>query len=121
MPRGYAKDHPRAELLRQKGLTAWQQWPPAPWLGTRKAKDRLVKFFSETEPFQNWLAANVGPSTAEGSEPQALTPGRLRARGSSPAPATAAPMILPEQRRNPAPAAPPGYGRGVRRTARRLG
>ena len=67
MPRGYAKDHPRAELLRQKGLTAWQQWPPAPWLGTRKAKDRLVKFFSETEPFENWLAANVGPSTAEGS------------------------------------------------------
>jgi uncharacterized protein (TIGR02453 family) len=68
VPRGYAKDHPRAELLRHKGLVAWQQWPPAPWLGTRKAKDRLVKFFLETEPFGNWLAANVGPSTVERPE-----------------------------------------------------
>ena len=27
-PKGYPKDHPRIELLRYKGLVAWQQWPP---------------------------------------------------------------------------------------------
>jgi uncharacterized protein (DUF2461 family) len=29
-PRGYAKDHPRIELLRNKGLLAWKRWPAGP-------------------------------------------------------------------------------------------
>src|SRR4051794_23664119 len=41
-PKGYSKDHPRIELLRQKGMITWKQWPVAPWLGTKKAKDRVV-------------------------------------------------------------------------------
>src|SRR3954467_13377974 len=39
-PRGYDKDHPRADLLRRKGLAAWQSWPVAAWLGTAKAPER---------------------------------------------------------------------------------
>ncbi|HET7529756.1 MAG TPA: DUF2461 domain-containing protein, partial [Mycobacteriales bacterium] len=31
-PRGYDKDHPRADLLRRKGLAAWQAWPVGAWL-----------------------------------------------------------------------------------------
>ncbi len=61
-PRGYPKDHPRIELLRNKGLIAWKEWPVGAWLGTRKAKDRVVDFLRATEPLRTWLAANVGPS-----------------------------------------------------------
>jgi uncharacterized protein (TIGR02453 family) len=62
-PRGYAKDHPRIDLLRRKGLAAWQQWPVAPWLGTAEVKDHLVAFFEAAEPVRKWLATHVGPST----------------------------------------------------------
>jgi uncharacterized protein (TIGR02453 family) len=62
IPRGYAKDHPRAELLRYKGLTAWRDWEPAAWLGTARAKDRLVEFFTTTRPLRRWLDTNVGGS-----------------------------------------------------------
>jgi uncharacterized protein (TIGR02453 family) len=61
-PRGYPKDHPRIELLRNKGLVAWQEWPVAAWLGTARAKDRIVTFIQLTRPLSDWLRANVGPS-----------------------------------------------------------
>jgi len=61
-PKGYPKDHPRIELLRNKGLIAWKEFPVAAWLGTRKAKDRVVDFLHATESLRSWLAANVGPS-----------------------------------------------------------
>ena len=62
-PRGYPKDHPRIELLRFKGLITWREWPPAAWLGTRRAKDRIVEFFRLSRPIGTWLRTNVGPST----------------------------------------------------------
>jgi len=62
-PKGYPKDHPRVEFLRYKGLAAWQEWPAGPWLGTRKAKDRVVKFLTTAKPLTEWLNAEVGPST----------------------------------------------------------
>jgi uncharacterized protein (TIGR02453 family) len=61
-PRGYPKDHPRIELLRYKGLTAWQEWPAAAWLGTAKAKDRVIAFFERSRPIVAWLGDHVGPS-----------------------------------------------------------
>jgi len=62
-PRGFPKDHPRIELLRFKGLIAWREWPVGAWLGTRRAKDRIVEFLRLSEPLNGWLHANVGPST----------------------------------------------------------
>jgi uncharacterized protein (TIGR02453 family) len=62
VPRGYPKDHPRADLLRMKGLIAWQQWPVAAWLGTSKAKNRVVDFLHHCQPLTDWLEAHVGPS-----------------------------------------------------------
>jgi uncharacterized protein (TIGR02453 family) len=62
-PRGYPKDHPRIELLRSKGLIAWKEWPAGAWLGTAKAKDRIVEFLRLSKPLTQWLSANVGPST----------------------------------------------------------
>jgi len=58
-PRGYPPDHPRIALLRYKGLTAWRQWPPAPWLETTSARDRLVSFYRTARPLCSWLGANV--------------------------------------------------------------
>ena len=62
-PKGYPKDHPRIDLLRYKGIVAWREWQAGAWLGTPRAKDRLVEFFRLTKPLSNWLRTNVGPST----------------------------------------------------------
>lgn len=72
-PRGYPKDHPRIELLRFKGLITWREWPAGAWLGTRRAKDRVVELFRRSEPLNRWLHAGVGPST--------LPPPEARRRG----------------------------------------
>jgi uncharacterized protein (TIGR02453 family) len=61
-PKGYPKDHPRIELLRQKGLISWKHWPVGAWLGTRKAKDRVVQFLRASQPMNEWLQKRVGPS-----------------------------------------------------------
>jgi uncharacterized protein (TIGR02453 family) len=63
-PRGYPADHPRIELLRHKGLIAWQEWPVEPWLGTAAAREHVAGFLTAARPLSAWLGANVGPSTA---------------------------------------------------------
>jgi uncharacterized protein (TIGR02453 family) len=68
-PRGYPKDHPRIELLRYKGIVTWQDWPAGAWLGTRRAKDRIVTFFEHSRPLRAWLYENVGPSILPDREP----------------------------------------------------
>jgi uncharacterized protein (TIGR02453 family) len=62
-PKGYPKDHPRIELLRYKGLITWREWPAGAWLGTRRAKDRVVEFLRSSVPLAEWLRTHVGPST----------------------------------------------------------
>ncbi len=64
VPRGFDRDHPRADLLRYKGLIAWQEWPVAPWLNKPAAKDRIVEFLRTSAPLMSWLDTNVGPSTS---------------------------------------------------------
>ncbi|MDH6706069.1 uncharacterized protein (TIGR02453 family) [Kitasatospora sp. MAA19] len=61
-PRGFPKDHPRIELLRHKGLVAWQEWAPAKWLGTRTAHTRITAFLRASQPLKDWLDDHVGPS-----------------------------------------------------------
>jgi uncharacterized protein (TIGR02453 family) len=61
VPRGYAKDHPRAELLRHKGLISWKQWPVQAWLGKPAAKQKVADFLRASEPLDNWLARHVSP------------------------------------------------------------
>jgi uncharacterized protein (TIGR02453 family) len=62
-PRGYPKDHPRIELLRFKGLITWREWPAGAWLGTKRAKDKVVEVLRLSRPLGDWLRTNVGPST----------------------------------------------------------
>ncbi len=61
-PRGYPADHPRADLLRNKGLIAWQEWPVEPWLSTPAAKDKVTEFLLTSRPLADWLDARVGAS-----------------------------------------------------------
>ena len=62
-PRGYAKDHPRIDLLRRKGLTVWRGWPVAePGCTRAKAKDRVEGLWRDAGPISAWLDAHVGPS-----------------------------------------------------------
>jgi uncharacterized protein (TIGR02453 family) len=65
-PRGYPVDHPRADLLCNKGLIAWKEWPVAAWLGTAAAKKRVVDFLRAAGPLNEWLGTHVGPSAEEG-------------------------------------------------------
>ncbi|GAA2608835.1 DUF2461 domain-containing protein [Dactylosporangium fulvum] len=60
VPRGFDKEHPRARLLRHKGLIAWHQFPLAAWLGTAKAKGHLERFYRTCAPLQEWLEAHTG-------------------------------------------------------------
>jgi uncharacterized protein (TIGR02453 family) len=61
-PRGYARDHPRIELLRLKGLIVWREWPAGAWLNTRKPLARVVEVFRRAGPLVAWLDINVGAS-----------------------------------------------------------
>jgi uncharacterized protein (TIGR02453 family) len=65
VPRGFDADHPRARLLRHKGVTTHRQFAPAAWMGTAKAKDRVVSTWRAAEPLNAWLQAHVGPSQEE--------------------------------------------------------
>lgn len=61
-PRGYAKDHPRIDLLRHKGIYVGKQFAPAKWLATRAALDRITETWRKAAPFGAWLDRHVGPS-----------------------------------------------------------
>jgi uncharacterized protein (TIGR02453 family) len=64
-PKGFDKNHPRVELLRNKGVVAMKMWPAAAWLGTKQAKTRVVDVLRAASPLCSWLEENVGPSTME--------------------------------------------------------
>lgn len=66
-PRGYARDHPRVELLRHKSMAAVRTFAPARWFSTAAAAERIVGVWRAARPLNDWLASRVGPS----SEPPA--------------------------------------------------
>lgn len=59
-PRGYSVDHPRIDLLRYKGVTSWQDWPPEPWLHTSGAADHVVAFLRASADLCEWLTTHAG-------------------------------------------------------------
>jgi uncharacterized protein (TIGR02453 family) len=61
-PRGYPKDHPREDLLRRKTLSAWKQWPVAPWLHSGEAEERVIDALRASRPLVEWLDSHVGES-----------------------------------------------------------
>jgi uncharacterized protein (TIGR02453 family) len=61
-PRGYPRDHPRVELLRHKSVAVMRRFPPAGWLATPAAADRIISVWRAARPMNAWLAEHVGPS-----------------------------------------------------------
>jgi uncharacterized protein (TIGR02453 family) len=63
VPRGYAPDHPRAELLRHKLLVAGARIPPDPsgGIGRDAALDHLRDTWTACAPLLAWLDDHVGP------------------------------------------------------------
>ena len=59
-PRGYPKDHPRIDLLKHKGIVMSKSWPVGAWLGTRKAKHRVVACLDAARPLNAWVDRYVG-------------------------------------------------------------
>jgi uncharacterized protein (TIGR02453 family) len=59
-PKGYPKDHDRIDLLKQKGIVMSKSWPVGAWLGTKKAKERVVAALEAARPLNAWIARNVG-------------------------------------------------------------
>lgn len=68
-PRGVAKDHPRIELLRMKGLVMARTMPLAGWAHTAKALERITAVWDDAKPMNAWLERHVGPSTLPPPEP----------------------------------------------------
>ncbi|HEY2299978.1 MAG TPA: DUF2461 domain-containing protein [Jatrophihabitans sp.] len=60
VPVGYPKDHPRADLLRFKSLTASREVGCPPWLATARAKAEIAKLWRTITPLVDWLSTHVG-------------------------------------------------------------
>jgi uncharacterized protein (TIGR02453 family) len=62
VPRGYAPDHPRSELLRRRRLTVAQRHEVGPWLQRSQAGARIRKELDAAAPLVRWLRERVGPT-----------------------------------------------------------
>jgi uncharacterized protein (TIGR02453 family) len=60
VPTGYPKDHPRAELLRYKSLTAHREYGCPDWLATATAHREVAKAWRAINPLIAWLDSHVG-------------------------------------------------------------
>jgi uncharacterized protein (TIGR02453 family) len=76
VPRGYDADHPRADLLRRKGLAAFREHGTPDWLGTPECIDAVVRTWRRITPLGQWLGRHVGPpEPVEGDRPARVRPG----------------------------------------------
>ncbi|MDQ4490771.1 DUF2461 domain-containing protein [Sinomonas sp. ASV486] len=60
VPREYAKDHPRGELLKHKSLTAGKAFGTPAWLSSPEALERVRASWTELRPVVEWLSEHVG-------------------------------------------------------------
>jgi uncharacterized protein (TIGR02453 family) len=67
-PRGYARNHPRAALLRHKALIAGRRLAPGDdGIPAPAALDHARATWTACEPMCAWLAEHVGPAETPGS------------------------------------------------------
>jgi uncharacterized protein (TIGR02453 family) len=60
VPSGYPKEHPRADLLRYKSLSARREFGSPAWLTTKRAQSEVVKAWRSMNPLISWLDTHVG-------------------------------------------------------------
>jgi uncharacterized protein (DUF2461 family) len=66
VPRGVDPAHPRADLLRFKGLAAMRDFGVQPWLETPRCREAVADAWRAVTPLVRWLERHVG--AAEESE-----------------------------------------------------
>ena len=60
LPRGYALDHPRADLLRRRRLTVARRHEIGSWLHRPQAGTRIRRELEAAGPLVGWLRTHVG-------------------------------------------------------------
>ncbi|MGI8679827.1 MAG: DUF2461 domain-containing protein [Jatrophihabitans sp.] len=60
VPAGYDREHPRADLLRHKSLTAAKNLGAPDWLSTAAARVEITKQWRAVVPLVGWLDTHVG-------------------------------------------------------------
>jgi uncharacterized protein (TIGR02453 family) len=62
LPKPYAPDHPRADLLHHKALAAGLAFEPAEWLHEPECGDRVAQAWREVSSLRDGLNTHVGPA-----------------------------------------------------------
>jgi uncharacterized protein (TIGR02453 family) len=68
-PRGFDPEHPRADLLRMKGMHVGRTFGSPRWIHTKAAAERIGTAWRDAAPVNRWLDRHVGPSTLAPPEP----------------------------------------------------
>ncbi|MGF4043159.1 DUF2461 domain-containing protein [Paenarthrobacter nitroguajacolicus] len=61
VPRGFDKDHPRAELLKHKSLSASVELSQPDWLSTPAARDEIAAHWEKLRPMVEWVGEHAAP------------------------------------------------------------
>ncbi len=61
VPHGYARDHPRAELLKHKSLAASVDLGQPEWLDTPAAVQEITRLWDELRPLVDWVSRHAAP------------------------------------------------------------
>ena len=61
-PRGYPRDHPRVELLRQKAVSAHRRLEGSQLRDAAAVQRFVVETFDGCEPMNDWIRTNIGSS-----------------------------------------------------------
>ena len=61
VPQGFPKDHPRAELLRHKTLSASKHLGTPPWLETAQAEQEIMSAWEQLRPLVDWVVRYAAP------------------------------------------------------------
>jgi uncharacterized protein (TIGR02453 family) len=61
VPRDFAKDHPRAELLKHKSLSAGVELGQPEWLATPAARDEIAGRWRQLRPLVEWVGRYAAP------------------------------------------------------------
>jgi len=65
VPRGFPRDHPRADLLRRTSLTVGRHHEPGQWMHEPALLDRVREGWRQVRRWGEWLTEHVGPAREE--------------------------------------------------------
>ncbi|WP_026555880.1 DUF2461 domain-containing protein [Arthrobacter sp. 35W] len=61
VPRGFDKEHPRAELLKHKSLSAAVMLGQPGWMDSPAAQGEVAALWTQLRPLVEWMAAHAAP------------------------------------------------------------